>query len=193
MLKIKEIIAAILVVATSQCAQAAAIPLVDGFVPLQYTKNLSISEFLAGVGGWNQSYHLASEYEIADLLAAFQITSHEARLFTLAEYDYIYEVGGHTLGPYGTYFSDGNQGAIGRSYGAWVSVDLTNGENSQAYASCPAFSECSSPIIRFEQQSLNYKDNQSGLFLVEGTVPEPGSMALIALGLGGLWLRRRTK
>lgn len=193
MSKITKIITGVLAFATIHAAQATVIPTVDGFVPLQYTKNLSIADFLAGVGGWSQNYHLASEYEIADLLATFQIAPHDSRPFTHAEYNFIYEIGGHTLGPTGTYFSDGNVAAIGRSYDTYVSVGISNGDSAQPYESCPSFNACTSPTIRLEPQSLTYKDNQSGLFLVEGTVPEPGSITLMALGLTAFFLRRRAK
>jgi hypothetical protein len=186
---IKKVVVALVAFVAAHAVQATPIQTVHGFVPLQKTENLSIDDFFKGVGGWIQSYHIATDAEVRSLLNSYGITQHPYAPETVGENNFIHQIGGE---PYGTSNTYGPGAAVGFSWDYFVSVSPVYGDNPRQYQNCPAYTDCTSPYIAYSAQSYGFKSDGVGLFLVAGApVPEPASLALVSLGIAMLLMRRR--
>ncbi len=89
----------------------------------------------------------------------------------------------------GTWFSNGNAGAIGRGLNAHVLAGFTSGD--AGYASgpnCPAYFVCAYADVSYGAQSYTDRNSATGNFLVKldavqppTDVPEPPTLAMLAL------------
>jgi hypothetical protein len=159
------------------------------------TVGLSINDIESGVGGWNTYYRFATTAEITDLLASLNlVTTNYTAAMTPIGY-FMEQIAGYTEEGYtGTWFSQGNAGAMGRSHEVFVSTHLTSGDWQDALSpDCPAYTNCSAAEVLYQPQALNSAHGAVGNFLVRRTVdvPEPGSFAL--LGIAGILLAARRR
>lgn len=177
----------------------------DGLTWLQLseTAGLSLNDFATGVGGWNTKYRFALNSEIDSLIGSFGLslgdTGYQQDGFGAG--DFVFSVGGMTAdGPSGTYFEDGNQGAIGRGLGRFVWAELTNGDDPEPLGpDCDAYFSCSRFRAEAGLQPLTDRSSDTGLFLIRQEavepppvgVPEPSSLALF--GAGALLAYQRRK
>ena len=186
------------VFAAIQCsASAAPVEFEDGsyltWLTLAETENLSINDILGGVGGWNRTYRFATTAEIdAMLLHQGLYATDYAATTSSRTGDFVNNVGGtdQQTGMAGTYFSNGNAGAWGRTLDMAVYVNLTNGDSPfDLSPACPAYFSCSNAEMVYQAQDLDARSESMGNFLVR--IPEPGSFAL--LGLAGILLAARRR
>lgn len=173
------------------------------WLQLSETAGLSWNDFAAGVGGWNKNYDYALNSQIDTLLSSFGLgigdTGYVRHNDGISAF--VFSMGGATSsGAAGTYFFDGNQGALGRGLGRYVSAELTNGDAGSALGpDCPAYNSCSRFYAVASPQTVRYGSPTVGLFLVRkeayvpppAKVPEPSSLALI--GIGAAFAFRRKK
>jgi hypothetical protein len=186
---IKRAMSAVFVLAAAQAAQASVIQTVNGFVPLQYTKNMSIGDFYAGVGGWNSNYHLASQAELSQFLQSQGIYAHDYSSATVRnDVRYIIGFGGVNGAP------GGFQTAAAYTLDAYVSVGFRDAGAYSMEPNCIGYVECTRVYADYSQQNVRLKSADIGLFLVEGAaVPEPGSLALLGLAIPAMLLGRRRR
>jgi len=172
------------------------------WLQLSETVGLSLNDFATGVGGWNTKYRFALDSEIDSLIASFGLSLGDSgyRQYGFGVGDFVFSVGGMTEGgPAGTYFNDGNQGAIGRGLGRFVMAELTNGDAPWPLGpDCDAYFSCSRFVAQAGLQPLGERGNDIGLFLIRQDdmeppvdVPEPSSLAV--LGAGALLAYQRRK
>lgn len=158
------------------------------WLKLGETDGLSINDILSGAGGWNTKYRFATVDEVQGLLASLGFAPHDYTRDASPSLLFFSQLGGsdRETGMNGTWFADGNAGAIGRTLGARVSVDVTNGDAGYALSQdCPAYFVCNSAQVSYAAQDPFYADTSAGNLLVrlpdQGTVPEPSSLALFGL------------
>ena len=169
---------------------------------LSETAGLSLNDFATGVGGWNSKYRFALNTEIDSLLSSFGLglvdTGYARSVPGVS--DFVFKFGGVTgYGTAGTYFDDGNQGALGRGLGRFAVAQLTNGDNGSALSEdCAPFTSCSRFFATAGLEPPNDRQSHIGLFLIGQDVveppvgvPEPSSIMLMAIA--GLALVRRRK
>lgn len=170
------------------------------WLQLSETAGLSLNDFATGAGGWNTKYRFALDGEIDSLLGSFGLrlgdTGYQQDGFGAGEF--VFSIGGSTDGAAGTYFSDGNQGALGRGLGRYVFAELTNGDNNVPLGpNCDAYFSCSRFQAWTDPQPLDARGSAIGLFLVRQefvdvpSVPVSEPSALGLLGVGAILLYRR--
>lgn len=175
------------------------------WLQLSETAGLSINQVLNGAGGWTRRdplvsdstvYRYATGREVATLVEHYGMYASDYTTGNFGAGRFVFGIGGSTSpqGYAGTWFSDGNQGAIGMSFDAFVSATLTNGDNGSPLSpTCDRYMGCERVIIdyspRFDQ--LDYADARVGSFLV--AIPEPETVALLGVGLLAFAASRRKK
>jgi hypothetical protein len=169
------------------------------WLKLSETVGLSIIDIYSGAGGWNTRYRFATDAEVAGLVNSFGLVTTD---YTTdpgpGPYSFVYGIGGTTDGLYaGTWFSQGNGGAIGRGLNAYILAGFTNGDNGSALSpNCPAYTNCSYASVSYGAQSYTDKNGVTGNFLVKldapVDVPEPPTLALLALA-GALLIAKRVR
>jgi hypothetical protein len=161
---------------------------------LTETRGLSINDILSGVGGWNSQYRFATAAEVQVLLADLHTAPHDYTADNGALGGFFQELGGAdaATGMGGTWQAGANAGAIGRTLGALVSVDITDGDAGLALSpDCPAYMVCNRVSVSYLPQDGSDRDSHIGNLLVRidaHEIPEPSSLALF--GLAGLALAR---
>lgn len=172
------------------------------WLQLSETAGLSINQVLNGAGGWTRRdpliadstvYRYATGREVATLVQNYGMFASNYTTGNFGAARFIFGIGGSNgSGAAGTWFSDGNQGAIGMTFDAFVSAELTNGDNgSPLSATCGMYTGCERVIIeyspRFDQ--INFADARVGSFMV--AIPEPETIALFGVGLLAFAVTRR--
>jgi hypothetical protein len=163
------------------------------WLTLAETEDLSINDILGGAGGWNKIYRFATAQEVDALLLHQGLYASDYAATTSSRTgDFVNDIGGtdKQTGMGGTYFSQGNAGAYGRTLDMAVYVNLTSGDSPfDLSPDCPAYFSCSNAVIDYQAQDRDYRSESMGNFLVR--IPEPGSLALF--GLAGLLLAAKRR
>lgn len=169
------------------------------WLKLAETVGLSMTDFNAGVGGWNTKYRMATSLEIGQLLTSFGVAEGDTGLMIGAPGagEFVQRIGGMAPGTIyaGTWANgNGSSGADGQGLGWYVSAYLHD-EAPFQIDQCPAYFSCSQISAIRTTAAPEARSMRTGLFLVKAdapqSVPEPGTLALLGLAGGLLTYQRR--
>lgn len=160
------------------------------WLQLHETAGLSLSDFSAGIGGWNTRYRLATNAEIGTLFSAIGLSTQDYTPSNPGASTFIFSLGG----AFGTGGDMSRPFAAGRGLGWYAMAGWTDGENGQPLsADCQAYTTCAISYVEQGAQDINSRGDGVGLFLVqqEAGVPEPATLGLMGLAGALLAAQRR--
>jgi hypothetical protein len=170
------------------------------WLQLSETVGLSINDIYSGAGGWNTRYRFATDAEVVGLVNSFGLVTTDYAINPGGGPSaFVYGIGGTTQGGYaGTWFSNGDAGAIGRGLNAHILAGFTSGDAGYALSpNCPAYFSCSYASVDYGAQSYTDRNGWTGNFLVKldapVDVPEPSTLALLALSGALLLIAKRVR